>query len=55
VDESYDNRKPITKNWIVNGTIGYVQDISIKKINWIHYDELMHPPTNILVDFNEFI
>jgi hypothetical protein len=28
---------------IVNGTIGYVQNISIKKIDWTHYDELMPP------------
>jgi hypothetical protein len=40
---------------IVNGTIGYVQNISIKRRDWIHYDELMHPPMNILVDFTEFI
>jgi hypothetical protein len=43
------------KTGIINGTIGYVQNISIKKIDWIHYDELMHPPMNILVNFNEFI
>jgi hypothetical protein len=23
--------------------------------HWLHYDELMNPPINILVDFNEFI
>ncbi len=36
---------------IVNGTIDYVQNISIKRRNWIHYNELMPPPMNILVDF----
>jgi hypothetical protein len=38
----------VTKNLypkigIVNGTIGYVQKNSIKKIDWIHYDELIYP------------
>jgi ATP-dependent exoDNAse (exonuclease V) alpha subunit len=50
----------ITKNLypkirIVNGTIGYVQNISFAKSHWIQYDELMHLPINVLIDFNEII
>jgi ATP-dependent exoDNAse (exonuclease V) alpha subunit len=40
---------------IVNGTIGYVENISLTKSHWIQRDEMMHPPINILVDFNEII
>jgi hypothetical protein len=40
---------------IVNGTIGFVQNISIKRRYWTHYNELMHPHMNILVDFTKFI
>jgi hypothetical protein len=35
---------------IVNGTIGYVENISLTKSHWIQCDEMMHPPINILVD-----
>jgi hypothetical protein len=39
----------------INGTIGYVQNISLTKSRWIQHDYLMHPPINILIDYNEFI
>ncbi len=50
----------ITKNLypkigIVNGTYGYVQRISLIKSLWIQHDNLIHPPINIIIDFNEFI
>ncbi len=50
----------ITKNLyqkirIVNGTIGYVQNISLTKSHWIQYDELMHPSINVLIDFNKIM
>jgi hypothetical protein len=35
---------------IVNGTIGYVQNISLTKSHWIQHDYLMDPPINILID-----
>ncbi len=38
---------------IVNGTIGYVENIQLAKSHWIQCDEMMHPLINILVDFNE--
>jgi hypothetical protein len=44
-----------SKLQIVNGTIGYIQNISLTKSHWIQHDYLMHPPVNILIDFNEFI
>ncbi len=43
------------KRGIVNGTIGYVQNITLTKSHWIQYDELMHPPINVFIDFNEVI
>jgi hypothetical protein len=50
----------ITKNLypklgIVNRTIDYIQNISINESQWIQQDHLMHPPTNVYVDLNEFI
>jgi hypothetical protein len=35
---------------IVNGTINYIQNISVNE-----WDHSMHPPTNVYVDLNEFI
>jgi len=43
------------KRRIVNGTIRYVQNITLTKSHWIQYDELMHPPVNVFIDFNEVI
>jgi hypothetical protein len=40
---------------IVNRTIGYVENISLTKSHWIQHDEMMHPPINIFVYFNEII
>jgi hypothetical protein len=40
---------------IVNGTINYIQNISINKSQWIQGGHSMHPPTNVYVDLNEFI
>jgi hypothetical protein len=43
------------KRGIVNGTIGYVQNITFTKSHWIQYDELIHPLVNVFIDFNEVI
>ncbi len=40
---------------IVNGTISYIQKISINKSQWIQRNHSMHRPTNVYVDLNEFI
>jgi hypothetical protein len=40
---------------IVNGTIGYIQNILINKSQWIQQNHSMHPPTNVYVDLNKFI
>jgi hypothetical protein len=40
---------------IVNGAIGYIQNISVNESQWIQQDRSMHPPTNVYVDLNEFI
>jgi hypothetical protein len=40
---------------IVYGTFSYVQNILLTKSHWIQHDNLMHPPINVLIDFNEFI
>jgi len=40
---------------IVNGTIGYVQNIIITKSHWIQKNHSMHLPTNVFVDLNESI
>jgi hypothetical protein len=50
----------ITKNLypklgIINGTISYIQNISINESQWIQWDHSMHSPTNVYVDLNEFI
>jgi hypothetical protein len=40
---------------IVNGTISYIQNISVNESQWIQQDHSMHPPINVHVDLNEFI
>jgi hypothetical protein len=40
---------------IVYGTFGYIQNILLTKSHWIQHDDLMYPPINVLIDFNEFI
>jgi len=40
---------------IVNGTIGYIQNILINESQWIQGDHSMHPPTNVYVILNKFI
>jgi hypothetical protein len=40
---------------IVNGIIGYIQNISINESQWIQWDHSIHPRTNVYVDLNEFI
>jgi hypothetical protein len=43
------------KTIILKGTIGYVQSILLTKSHWIQHDNLMHPPINVLINFNEII
>jgi hypothetical protein len=38
-----------------NGTIGYIQNISIIKSQWTQENHLMHPFTIFFVDLNKFI
>jgi hypothetical protein len=40
---------------IVNGTIGYIQNMSINKSQWIQGDHSMPPPINVYVVLNKFI
>ncbi len=40
---------------IVNGNIGYIKDTSLIDVEWIQKDIIMHPPLNILINFNDFI
>jgi ATP-dependent exoDNAse (exonuclease V) alpha subunit len=40
---------------IVNGSIGYIKNISFIDFKWIQKDITMHPPINVLVNFNDFI
>jgi hypothetical protein len=40
---------------IVNGSIGYIENISLTDVEWIQKNIMMHPPINILVNFNNFI
>jgi hypothetical protein len=47
----------ITKTYVpklLMKTIGYVESVSFTKSHWIQHDNLMHPPINILINFNEF-
>jgi hypothetical protein len=50
----------ITKNLypklkIVNESTGYIKNISLTSSEWIHKDVTIHPPINVLVNFNGFI
>jgi hypothetical protein len=50
----------ITKNLypklgIVNENIKYIENISLKYSKWILKNITMHPPINVLVNFNDFI
>jgi len=47
--------KKYPKLRIVNGKIGYIKNISLTNVKWIQKDIMMHPPINILVNFNNFI
>jgi ATP-dependent exoDNAse (exonuclease V) alpha subunit len=40
---------------IVNGSIKYVENLSFTNSKWIQRDITMHPPINVLVNFNNFI
>jgi hypothetical protein len=39
----------------VNESIGYIENISLTISKWIQKDVTMHPPINILVNFNDSI
>jgi hypothetical protein len=50
----------ITKNLYpklghVNKSIGYIENTSLTNSKWIHKDVTMHPPINVLFNFNDFI
>jgi hypothetical protein len=40
---------------IVNANIGYIKNTSFIDVKWIQKDITMHPPMNILINFNDFI
>jgi hypothetical protein len=40
---------------IINGSIRYIENISFTNSEWIQKDVTMHPPINVLVNFNDFI
>jgi len=40
---------------IVNGSIGYIKNISFVDFKWIQKDIIMHRPINVLINFNDFI
>jgi hypothetical protein len=40
---------------IVNKSIRYIENISLIDFEWIQKDVTMHPPINVLVNFNDFI
>ncbi len=40
---------------IINGSIRYIKNTSFTKPKWIQKDVTMHPPINVLVNFNDFI
>jgi hypothetical protein len=40
---------------IVNGSIGYIENTSFIDVEWIKKYIMMHPPINILINFNNFI
>jgi hypothetical protein len=43
------------KLWIVNENINYIENISITYVEWVQKNYTMHPPINVLINFNEFI
>jgi len=40
---------------IVKRSIGYIKNITITNTKWIQKSLIVHPPKNVLVNFNEFI
>ncbi len=40
---------------IFSGNIGYIKNIALRNIEWIWKHITMHPPINILINFNDFI
>jgi hypothetical protein len=40
---------------IINESIGYIKNISLTNFEWIQKDVTMHPPINVLANFNDFI
>jgi hypothetical protein len=40
---------------IFNGNIGYIKNIALTDVEWIQKHITMHPPINILINFNDFI
>ncbi len=39
----------------VNGSNRYIENISLTNSEWIQKDVTIHPPINVLVNFNDFI
>jgi hypothetical protein len=39
----------------VNKSIGYIEHTSFTNLKWIHKDVIVHPPINVLINFNDFI
>jgi hypothetical protein len=39
----------------VSKSIGYIENISLKSLEWIQKDVIVHPPIIFLVNFNDFI
>jgi hypothetical protein len=48
-------KKLYPKLKIVNRSIGYIENISLIDSKWIHKNVTMHPPINVLINFNDFI
>jgi hypothetical protein len=40
---------------IVNECTHYIENILITYVEWIFKNYTMHPPINVLINFNEFI
>jgi hypothetical protein len=40
---------------IFNGSINYIENISIIDVKWIQKNKIIHSSINVLVGFNEFI
>jgi hypothetical protein len=47
------NLYPILR--IVNRSIGYIENISLIDSKWIQQNVTMHPPINVLINFNDFV